>query len=89
MTLAMANTQIRTREELKAVLRRTKEFIANGTLRQIKAIGSIVANDDLTTVPDDGPWPDFLEAYFEDLEGARYKLTVETYHGTGGSWERV
>jgi hypothetical protein len=64
----MADTRINSPEELKAVLRRTKEFIANGTLRQIRAIGSIFSGDDLTTVPDDRPWPDYLEAYFEDLE---------------------
>jgi hypothetical protein len=45
---------------------------------------------DIRTVPDDGPWPgDIIEAYFEDQSGQRYELSVETYHGSGGSWSKT
>jgi hypothetical protein len=43
----------------------------------------------LSEIPDEGPWPDYLEAVLEDDQGHRYRLTVETYHGTGGSWSRI
>ncbi len=41
---------------------------------------------DVHAIPDEGPWPDYVEVYFEDSRGKRYKLAVETYHGFGGSW---
>ena len=75
--------------ELAAVLREAKQCVAQGVLRQVKPTNAPFALDDLSTVPDDGPWPDYVEAYFEDRQGKRYKLTVETYHGAGGSWGRA
>jgi hypothetical protein len=74
--------------ELKAVLKDVKRCIGDGSLRLIRPAGAAFAIDDLAAVPEEGPWPDFLEAYFEDGRGTRYRLAVETYHGTGGSWRR-
>ena len=37
-----------------------------------------------------GTWPDHIDWYFLWKEtGNRYHLSVETYHGAGGSWERL
>jgi hypothetical protein len=72
-----------------AVLREVKQCVAQGILLQVKPANAPFALDDLTTVPDEGPWPDYVEAYFVDRHGKQYKLTVETYHGAGGSWRRV
>jgi hypothetical protein len=74
---------------LARVLRDAKQCVAEGVLRQVRPVDAPFAIDDLLTVPDEGPWPDYLEAYFEDRQGQRYKLVVETYHGSGGSWGRV
>jgi hypothetical protein len=74
--------------ELVAVLRETKACLASGTLRPIRPADAALQFDDIVNVPDDGPWPDYLEAHFEDREGRRFKLEVETYHGTGGSWRQ-
>lgn len=75
--------------ELAAILREAKQCIAQGILHQVRPANAPFALDDLSAVPDDGPWPDYLEAYFEDRQGKRYKLAVETYHGIGGSWGRA
>jgi hypothetical protein len=38
----------------------------------------------------DGPWDDFLAYYFACTAcGQPYRLSAETYHGSGGSWEPV
>ena len=34
-------------------------------------------------------WPDYFALEFSDRAGVRYRLDVETFHGAGGTWERV
>jgi hypothetical protein len=82
-------TRISSPAELSVVLREAKLCMGSGVLRQVKPTNAPFAIDDLSTVPDEGPWPDYFEAYFEDRNGKLYKLTMETYHGTGGAWCRV
>lgn len=89
MSFPEAEARISSPGELAAVLREAKQCIAQGILRQVKPANAPFALDDLATVPDEGPWPDYLEAYFVDEHGKQYKLTVETYHGARGSWSRV
>jgi len=43
---------------------------------------------DFSRLEPDGPWPDIIEAEFDDMSGARFRLEVETYHGAGGRWMR-
>lgn len=80
--------QISTPAELTTLLRSVKQCVADGRLRQVLTSSSPLTNDDLNKIPDKGPWPDYLEAFFEDGCGQRYRLAVETYHGMGGSWGR-
>jgi hypothetical protein len=75
--------------DLVDILRAAKRCIALGVLRQVRPVNAPFASADLSSIPDQGPWPDYLEAYFEDRQGALYKLSVETYHGAGGSWTRL
>jgi hypothetical protein len=89
MTFPIAERQISSRDVFVSVLRDVKRCIADGSLRQIKPANAPFALDDVTSVPDEGPWPDYVEAYFEDRAGQRYKLMAETYHGAGGSWEKI
>jgi len=89
MSFPEVEARISSPGELAAVLRETKQCIAQGILRQVKPGNAPFALDDLATVPDEGPWPDYVEAYFVDRDGQQYRLRVETYHGTGGSWGRV
>ena len=86
MTFPEVELRITSPSELAAILREAKLCMAQGKLRQVKPSDAPFAIDDLLMLPDDGPWPDYVEAYFENQEGQRYKLTVETYHGAGGSW---
>ena len=89
MTFPIPERKISSRDTFVSVLRDVKRCIADGSLRQMKPANAPFAIDDVTSVPDEGPWPDYVEAYFEDRVGQRYKLTAETYHGAGGSWEKI
>lgn len=80
--------QISSARELSAVLRLAKQCLANGSLRQVTPVNAPFATADLAAIPDEGPWPDYFEAHFEDRRSKRFKLAVETFHGAGGSWTR-
>ncbi len=80
---------IRCPEDFVSVLQAVRNAIAQGTLVHVKPAGAAFALDDILVLRDEGPWPDYVEAYFESAAtGARYRLSAETYHGAGGSWER-
>jgi len=70
------------------LLRDLKEKVRAGTLRPIACDNILFPTLNILDVPEHGPWPDFIEACFDDATGAKYRLSVETYHGTGGVWER-
>lgn len=76
--------------ELVDLLNELKLAVAAGDLCQITPGDAPLASSvDITTLTDKGPWPDYLELHFRGRDGAHYRLAVETYHGTGGRWERV
>jgi hypothetical protein len=89
MGFPVVDRRITSPTELEAILRDIKRGVADGSLRQIRREEALLAVEELIAVPDEGPWPDYLEAHFEDRTGARYKLSVETYHGAGGSWRKL
>lgn len=80
--------RISTPGEMAALLREIKESTVAGILEQVRPDASRFATDvALAAIPDNGPWPDYLELRFlAPGTGAKYKLVVETYHGTGGTW---
>jgi len=73
-------------EDLVRVLRRLRELVASGALVQMTKSGTDFPPVLLADVSDDGPWPDFLDMRFKSPAGRCYLLSVETFHGTGGSW---
>ena len=67
-----------------------KQEVSRGAFRQLRANNDWISEEAISKIPDDGPWPDYIEMHFEDAKsGERYRLSVETYHGAGGSWERA
>lgn len=69
------------------ILRDLKAQIRSGELRPIACANTLFASVNVLDIPEKGPWPDFIEACFSDAAGVTYRLSVETYHGTGGVWE--
>ena len=80
------NLSIGSPQELVGVLRRLRELIALGALVQVNKSSTDFPSVLLADVSDDGPWPDFLDMRFRSPAGRWYRFSVETFHGTGGSW---
>jgi hypothetical protein len=76
---------------LADLIRALAAAVRAGELSQIVLAGEPFATmEDIRKLPPDGPWPDYLELYFQDPHtGKRYRLMAETYHGSGGTWELV
>jgi len=75
-------------QDLVQILQEVRRALAEGTLKQIKPADAPEAMEDISTIDDAGPWPDYIEAYFENQKtGARFKLSAETFHGAGGKWQ--
>jgi hypothetical protein len=67
-----------------------KREVTLGAFRQLWPKKEWMSEEEINKIPEDGPWPDYIEMFFEDARsGERYRLSVETYHGSGGTWERV
>jgi len=88
MSDALVPRSIHTPAELSAVLRDIRQAVGDGVLEEVEAErSSVVAKLSLVDVPENGPWPDYIELWFRDRKtNTRYRLRVETYHGTGGDW---
>jgi len=77
---------IRTPGELRHAVRVARENLADGTLRDVTP--RTLAEVGFAGLPENGPWPDLVECYFECTAcGWRFRLAVDTYHGTDGNWE--
>lgn len=69
--------------ELYAVVNDLKDFIQKGILREISGTCSIY---DIT---EGHTWPaDIISIQFETINGVKYILSCETYHGFGGAFKR-
>jgi hypothetical protein len=88
MSILESNVTISTPAELVAVLREVHAYVAQGRLRQLRTANRLVPETSAKDLSEAGPWPDYIDMSFEDNAGYRYRLEVETYHGTGGSWSR-
>ena len=90
MTFPHAPERITSPADLVRVLQLVKKALASGAMRQVELADAVLPAIDLATVSPTGPWPDFIDAMVEEVgTGARYRLTVETFHGAGGSWARA
>lgn len=89
MSILEEDIPIRTPADLVGVLREVRARIADGRLREIEGTNPLISVSSLREISDEGPWPDYFEVVVEDYQGRRYRLTAETYHGTGGSWSRI
>lgn len=88
MTAIPAIRSIATPSDLTSLIGEIKAAVAAGVLKQVRPDPSPFATDEeIVNVPEHGPWPDLIEMRFEVLGTAvRYKLSVETFHGAGGTW---
>ncbi len=81
---------IETNAELKAILGIIRTELIAGTIVEAAywPEGQIrIAQPPFFELPTEGPWPDYCEYYFRCTSCERlFRLSVETYHGTGGEF---
>jgi hypothetical protein len=82
--------QIKTPGELSKALKVIQDNLGDGTLVEAAYWPAGEVRGDFPTfrsIPIEGPWPDYLDYYFECAAcGQLYRLVAEVYHGTGGAW---
>lgn len=89
MTYIPESRQLRQPAELKHLLSLLKDAVLNQQLVQVRANRSGMLDPAIESVCIEGPWPDVIEMRFKDLGTSDfYSLSVETYHGAGGSWRK-
>jgi hypothetical protein len=80
------HVSVATPQDMVRVLRQLRQLVGSGALVQMTTSGADFLPVLLADVSDDGPWPDFLDMRFRSPAGRCYRLSVETFHGCGGSW---
>jgi hypothetical protein len=81
------NLSIRSPLELRSILEKLRRCLHDKVLIARSRPESLTPIINVEEIPLDGPWPDWIEAYFADSAGNEFSLGVETYHGAGGTWE--
>jgi hypothetical protein len=81
---------IKSPDDLQQILRFIQNKLAIGDLVETVTAPQGVAGfsqDPFSTLAASGPWPDVLQYSFRCTAcGQPFRLAVETYHGTGGTW---
>ena len=89
--LLMQERRIETPDALKSIFQTIRANLQNGVIVEDPywPSGQIpVAQPSFSSLPSEGPWPDYFEYYFRCVEcDCLFQLSVETYHGTGGQWK--
>lgn len=85
------NLKVKSPNDLRLLLSEIRSEVGKETLRQLPAKeGGWQTEIAIQKIPEEGPWPDYIEIDFEVTQsGERYRLTAETFHGCGGSWQKI
>ena len=79
--------EIRTPGELTNAIKVIRANLSDYTLQDITRPAHAPSGE-FADLREKGPWPDYVEHYFECIGcGRRFRLAVDTYHGAGGQWE--
>lgn len=82
---------IRSPTEVRTLLDALERAIKEGLLIECQPASASTPTTKLASIfAADSRWPDYIEAYVRDpATGNTFRLAVETYHGSGGTWERI
>jgi len=83
--------RITTPDELRSIIAMIRASLANKVIVEDDywPAGQLrIGQPSFSSLPFDGPWPDYCEYYFRCIRcGSLFRFLVETYHGAGGKWE--
>jgi len=83
------NLLIHSPAEFESLLLWLSRLLEVGALKQCNRADLSTSGIDLRRLEPDGPWPDIVEAEFVGVDGQRYHLFVDTFHGVGGHWRAL
>ena len=83
------NMPIHSPAEFENLLLWLSRLLDAGALKQSNLTDPSIGGIDLRRLKPDGPWPDIVEAEFVGVDGRRYHLFVDTFHGAGGYWRAL
>ena len=91
MVSKLKGCKIESKKEFSDVLLLILRLINTAKVEQFWSQNNPFASkEDVSSIAVDGPWPDYIEMYFVELESKkRFKLVVETFHGAGGELKEV
>jgi hypothetical protein len=76
--------------EFKKWLSTIQTKVALGEIKPSLECSPFATNVSVLDMKVEGPWPDYIEWYFESTSGTkRYKFTANPYHGSGGNLKIV
>jgi hypothetical protein len=82
-----SETPIRTPANLKQVIAKVAKAVNQGV---VKYEGAGQSGDPFSSLAKGGPWSDIVSNYFSCIScGQLFHLHAETYHGSGGAFEKV
>ena len=77
---------MRTPAELDEVIEMIRAHLVDNAIRELEA--TAIGAEPFASCYEKPGYPDLIHNHFECTScGLRFDLVVETYHGTGGSWE--
>ena len=79
--------RIVTDRKFEHAIRIIKANIDDGTIIEVVRTNQF-APDTFESICNSDTWPDYIENHFKCTTcECQFRLTVETYHGSGGTWE--
>ena len=79
--------------QLSKAIRVVRDNLADGTIVESAYWPEGVLKldqSDFSSLNETGPWADGFDYYFEcSVCGQKFRLSAETYHGSGGAWEPI
>lgn len=86
----LSTVSIESPTAVENILKVVRDSLADGTIVEVEQWppGKVrFAQPPFLTIQPAGPWPDLLLFFFSCTAcGRTFRLSVETYHGSGGSW---
>ncbi len=81
--------EIRSPDNLRDAIVLAKSAIQRGIIAEQASESGMLWTEPFDQVSSDGPWDDILSYEFRCKAcGERFSLSAETYHGSGGKWQR-
>ena len=87
----LKNIDINSNAQFAAVISAIQKHVSAENVVQVwQPNNPFASKDNVLSLAVEGPWPDYIEMYFEELQSSKqFKLAVETFHGAGGQLEEI